>query len=357
MITVILLVVALFSLLVLVHEWGHFIVARRNGIEVEEFGIGFPPRLLWRKVKGTIYSINLFPLGGFVRLKGEDSASRAPGSFGTASFKSKAKVLLAGVGMNLAVAYLILTALAFTGLPPIVPNQFSLGQFEYAQPKQVMVVDVGQGSPAAVAGIRRGEVILGASGQTFAAEDELINFTRQHAGEEVVLKIKSGEAERDAKVKLRGPGATDGYLGVTPFQTYKIRYGWQAPLVAAGIMVQLIWATVAAFGGLLAGLISRGEVSQQVTGPVGVAVILGSIMELGISYLAMFVASISLSLAVINALPLPALDGGRLALITVPKIIRRPLSPQLEARIHTAGFIFLIALMIIVTVVDIKRFG
>lgn len=351
----ILLVVLIFGLLIFVHELGHFVAARRSGIEVEEFGFGFPPRVIGKKVGGTIYSINLLPLGGFVRLKGEDGSEGDTNSFAAAPYMTKVKVLLAGVGMNALIAYVILLVLAVTGIPPIVPNQFSLGETRYSESPRVLVVGVEDGSPAAQAGIKQGDTITSAGGEAITSDKELTSFTKENAGDEVEIKVVRGGEERSVNVQLKGPESKTGFLGVTPLTTYKQVYGWLSPIVAFGLLIQLMWLTLVGFGGLIAGLFLRAEVSNDVTGPVGIVVILQNIMQLGLSYLALFVASISVSLAVINALPIPALDGGRLAFTTVQRFSRRPLSQKTEAMVHATGFILLILLMLIVTIVDIQR--
>ncbi len=353
----ILLVVAIFAGLVLVHEWGHFRAARRGGVEVEEFGFGFPPRLFGWKRGGTLYSLNLLPLGGFVRLKGEHSADRQPGSFAAASKVVKTKILLAGVGMNLLVAYLILTVLAAVGLPPLIAGQFNVGHSHYSQPPQVLVAAVAAGSPAAQAGIMMGDFVISANGQNFNTADDLFNFTKANAGQTVTLAVKEGGQIVAKTVTLRPADAKDGFLGVTPLATSRLAYGWWAPVEAAGLAAQLVWGTLAAFGGLIAGLVAHARVSNQVTGPVGIVVILRNLLHLGAGYVAAFVASISLSLAVINALPIPALDGGRLALLVVQKISGRRLPQRTETLIHAVGFAVLIGLMILITVIDVRRLG
>lgn len=358
MIGIILLVVAVIGLLVFVHELGHFVVARRNGVAVEEFGFGFPPRLFGRKVGQTIYSINLLPLGGFVRLKGEDMADTSPHSFNAASYKTKAKILLAGVGMNALIAYIILLVLCVTGLPPVIEGQFSLGQPQVAQPRQVLVAAVGPDSAAAAAGIERGDIILSGNGQSFTSEQDLTTFTKANAGETVTFNVKRQTSNvEDVQVKLKSEqeAKQQGYLGVTPLQVYKLRYGWWSPLVALGLLAQIMLGTLAAFGGLIIGLFTRGQVAETVTGPVGIVVLFSNIVHLGWSYVALLVASISVSLAVINVLPVPALDGGRLALITVQKATKRSLSPRAEGLVHLVGFVALIALMLVVTLFDLKR--
>jgi regulator of sigma E protease len=356
MLGIIVLVVIIFSVLVVLHELGHFIVAKRNGIEVQEFGVGFPPKVWGVRRGGTLYSINLFPLGGFVRMKGESSADRSRGSFGGSSFTTKAKVLLAGVAANALIAYVVLVYLCLTGLPPVLPHQFSVGTPGYAQPKQVLALAVTPGSPAEQAGIVKGDLVLAAEGQALSSDQELVNFTKAHEGETVTLTIRHAGRDRNVSLQLRDSQAEGGRLGVLPFQTYRLRYSLPAAIVtAAGLAVQLMIGTVAAVGGLVAGLLTKARVSADVTGPVGIVMILKNLAWLGSAYVLLFITSISISLAVINALPFPALDGGRLALAVGQKLARKDLSARLETVVHLVGFGLLILLMIIVTVVDLRR--
>lgn len=352
----------MFGLLVFVHELGHFLAARRHGIVVEEFGFGFPPRLFSLQRRETRYSINLIPLGGFVRLQGESSDDRRAGSFGAAGFITKVKVLLAGVVMNVGTAYVILLGLCLTGLPPVIEGQFSLGTPHYGQPPQVLVASVGEGSPAAMAGLERGEVIQAANGQPLTEAEQLTDFTRAQAGQEVNLSIKRGEAERQVSLKLREPDSTEGFLGVVPIVTYTLRYGWWAPLVAAGLLGQLIGATavgLAQFFGqipaMIASLGGGGVPVETAAGPVGIVVIIKNVLQLGPSYLLLLTAAMSVSLAVFNVLPIPAIDGGRLAILAIQRLVRRQLQPRQEAWIHLTGFGLLILLMALVTVFDIRR--
>jgi regulator of sigma E protease len=221
-----------------------------------------------------------------------------------------------------------------------------------------MAVGVAKDSPAEKAGIKRGDKILSVDGRHFTTEDQLVAYTKAHAGQRVVLRLEHDGKVRETKVQLRSPDSKDGYLGVTPLQTYKQKYGFvDAVITAGGLTLQLMWATLAAFGGLIAGLFAHGQVSDQVAGPVGIVVLLNSVVELGAAYVLIFVASISISLAVVNALPLPALDGGRWLLSLVQRVTRRQLSEQTEGLVHAAGFLALILLMVVVTFFDIKRLG
>lgn len=356
LIGIILLIIVIFSFLVLTHEAGHFVMARRSGVEVEEFGLGFPPRIAGVRRGKTLYSINALPFGGFVRMKGENLTDTRPGTYGGASFGAKTRILFAGVTVNALTAFLILFGLALTGLPPLMAHQFSSGTPAYSQPKQVMVVDVLPSSPAAGAGLRRGDIILGSGGQKFSDEQDLLNFTKAHAGQTVRFQVSHHGNVRTVMPHLRPPQATNGYLGVTPFQTEKLKYDLpHAFVTAGGLTVQLVWATLTAFVGLVAGLFAHGTVSSNVAGPVGIVVLLKAVTNLGVAYVLIFVASIALSLAVINALPIPPLDGGGWALAAIQRLTRSRLSENLVGAVSFAGFAALVLLMLVVTFFDIKR--
>jgi regulator of sigma E protease len=354
---IIILVILIFGLVVLTHEFGHFIMARRGGVEVEEFGFGFPPRLTGIKRGGTLYSINLIPLGGFVKMKGEDSADLRPGSFGAASFKRKLAILVAGVVMNLLTAYVLFLYLTITGLPGSVQQDVGLPQPAVSLPKHLIVLDESKGSPAELAGIKRGDLILTAGGQNLTVEDQLVTYTKAHAGETVAFQVQHDGKAATREITLRDAvaGKTNGYLGVTPLQVYNVRYGWNAPWVAAEATVKLIWLTIVGFTGAIVGLFVHQQVSASVAGPVGIVVILSNIIYLGLNYVLFFVASIAVSLGALNALPIPALDGGRMAILIVGKLLRRQVSPQVEGMIHMAGYVALLAFMAIVTIADITR--
>jgi regulator of sigma E protease len=356
--TLALLVIGVFMVVVLVHELGHFWLARRNGVKVEEFGVGFPPRLFGRQMGETFYSVNLLPLGGFVKLKGENSADKSPNSLGAASFAAKAKILLAGVGMNLVLGYVLLLGLCLTGLPPLLEGQFTLGNPTLSQPKQVMVVKVSEESPAKEAGLKTGDVIKKVNGREITEEAQLLEFTKSQANQEVSLEVneRAGQS-RQVNVRLNDEeeAKAEGYLGITPFQTFKLRYGWEAPIVALGLLGQMVWGTLAGLASLVAQLVVGRNVADGVTGPVGIVSILGNLRHFGVAYLASFVVSISVSLAVLNALPIPALDGGRLALAVWQKVSGEEISPRREGQIHGIGFALLMILFLVITYIDVQR--
>ncbi|MBI4101120.1 site-2 protease family protein [Candidatus Microgenomates bacterium] len=353
--------VVLFALLVIVHESGHLVMARRAGVEVEEFGIGFPPRLFARRLgkAKTLYSLNLIPLGGFVRLKGEADQDKAKGSFGAARFSRKAKILLAGVAMNILAAYLLVLMLAWTGMPQLISNQFSLAIDERARRSEVIVVDVVKDSAAAKAGIQAGSVIKQINGTAITDRQSLLNYTHPRPGQTVNVIFSEGGAEHTSQVELGQADDGKGQLGVVPFDNTIVRYSWSAPLVALVITAQAIGLTLVGLARVIFGLITEGTASEAVAGavgPVGLFALLNSASQLGFAYIVLLIIAISISLAVINALPLPALDGGRLALISIFRAIKKPLSQKLESAVHTVGFVVLLMLVILISIFDAKRF-
>ncbi len=361
--------------LVVVHEFGHFIVARRNGVEVEEFGIGFPPTI-WRKhvksPKGNYdFSINLLPLGGFVKLKGEHDSDKSPGSFGASRMLAKVKIMLAGVGMNLLAAFILFTVLAAIGMPKLIDNQFTVKSDTRVTKQEVLIAYVEPGSPADKAGLKQRDQILSVGlpnePNGISSADDLPALTKRFAGKEIrILYVRSGQheatnttlrSEKDvnASQKTNNP---KGYLGIAPTEYTLQRSTWSAPIVAAGLIKQVTILTFKGLGTVFSNLF-RGNVSQatsQVAGPVGIFVLLKDGSLLGYNFILMIIAVISLTLALINALPIPALDGGRLFLTVVFRAVKRPLKQKTEEWVHGAGFVFLLILIVLITIVDIRRF-
>lgn len=368
MLTVILIII-LFASLVILHEWGHFVAARRNGVEVEEFGIGFIYRLWAKKVGKTIYSINVLPLGGFVRLKGEDSNDTGKGTFASASIGAKTKILLAGVAVNILTCFVMVYVLCLTGLPALSGGfEPSFLHSSYAQPKQLILVDVVPGSPAASVGLKRGDYVLDGNGKALATDDDLRNFTKDNAGKIVTLTVRSAGDERDVTVKLRGPNVTSGYLGVESQQVYKLKYDPLSAVAAAAYVTGALFvATVVgvvklilSIPVLIMGLFAKGVPAQadQASGPIGIFFLFEGVTALGLSYLFLLMANIAAALAAFNVMPIPALDGGRLAIIWVEKLRGRKIQPETEARIHAIGFMALIAFVVLISVYDLrKQFG
>ena len=370
-----LLIIALllFFGLVIVHEYGHFKAARRGGVEVEEFGIGFPPKAkTLTKKNGTEYTLNWLPLGGFVRLKGEHDADTEPGSYGAASLWTKVKILVAGVFMNLITAIGILTILALVGMPKLFDNQFTVESDTTVVKNDVLIAFVDEDSPAAQAGIQERDVLLGIGPvgdiHEVNSADALPTLTEQFAGSEVVVQTRDDKGEvSENTVLLRTTEEVEaskdtddpkGYLGVAPTEYTLRRSTWSAPIVAIGTAGEFTWLTLKGIGTALADVFTgnAGRAADQVAGPVGIFVIIKDGTLLGYEFVLMIIAVISLTLAIMNALPIPALDGGKLFVTLLFRAIKKPLTPRTEEWIHGTGFFLLMALFVLITVVDVRRF-
>jgi regulator of sigma E protease len=372
--SVILLILGLllFVGLVVAHEFGHFIVARRNGVEVEEFGIGFPPKIWSKKTKkGFLFSINLLPLGGFVRLKGEHDADIEPGTFGASSTWVKTKIMVAGVGMNLLVALIFFTILAWLGMPQLISNQFSIKSDSKVIKNEVLVGTVQNNSPAAKAGLHPRDQLLDiASGSNIkyvSKANGLPNITEYFAGKSVTITyLRNGQTHsanmtlvstKEVQASLK-TNNSKGYLGVAPTEYTLQRSTWSAPIVALGITKQF---TVLTFKGLWTAITSllhgnTAAASSQVSGPVGIFVLLKDGSLLGYQLTLMIVAIVSLSLAIMNVLPIPALDGGHLFVTYISRILKKPVAQNVEDWVYGVSFVFLLGLVALITVVDVKRF-
>lgn len=362
----------LFIGLVLIHEYGHYITARRGGVEVEEFGLGFPPRAkIITERKGTIYTLNWLPLGGFVRLKGEHDSAKAAGSFGAAPLRTKIMIMVAGVFMNLATAFVLLTFLALAGMPKLIENQFTVSSDTKKVKQQVLIGYIEPDSPATQAGLQTRDqlVSINSNGETYpvnAAED-LPAITSSNAGQEIKLNIKRSGQDKTLNTKLRteteveASRKTDnpqGYLGIGPTEYTIQRSTWSAPIVAAGFMKQVTELTFKGLGSALAALFSgnSAKASEQVAGPVGIFVLLKDGSALGYEFVLIIIAIISLTLAIMNILPIPALDGGRLFVALLFRAFRKPLKQRTEDLIHGTGFMLLMVLFVLITIVDVRRF-
>ncbi len=427
-------IVGLIVLMVLVvaHEFGHFLAARRNGVRVLEFGIGFPPKAMawkynakqrkwiriprseWNKNSitktvgvtkneqatssdtskdnhkliedGLIFSINWLPIGGFCQMDGESAEDTRKGTFGHASFLAKTKILFAGVAMNWLVAIIILTILAWTGMPQFLENQFTIDADTRTRLAPVEVVSVLEGSPAEKAGFQAGDKIIAVNGGTVEWSSQIKEYNSAHAGEEVSYLVSDSCEElytcdkensvRELKVKLN-PEDSEYLLGVSMESSQSLSYStWSAPLVGIGLSAQMTGETYKGLGEMLWNLISGvgaqfsfdGEVRESgresistvgdsVSGPVGiVGVLFPSFTAAGPTNLAFLAALISISLACMNVLPIPALDGGRWLLIAIYKLRHKKLTKATEEKIVARAFMILLALLAVVTILDISRF-
>lgn len=419
--------IIILGVLVFVHELGHFLVARRNGIKAEEFGFGFPPRvigvqffhgtekeevreiesvdvkmsdmktaegeiiqemitekfhtttkevpvkkwrIIWGKDRddekeindlafakeknlsgGTIYSLNWFPIGGFVRIKGEDGdAKNDPESFAGKSAWIRVKVLVAGVLMNFIFAWLFLSMTFMLGAYKDVTG-------ENAQGSKVLVEGIEDNSPAQSMDLRIGDVLIkGNDNVNFNNVEDVQNFVSANKGQSIILHVERGKqlvalSGTPREQAVQGQGA----LGISSLgEVVMVRYSffeslWKGIIEIGGIILMMLE--------VLRRLVSGNRAGLTVTGVVGIAAYTGQVIPLGFSFILRFAAILSVNLGIVNALPFPALDGGRILFILIEKIKGSPVSQKVEQIFHTVGFFILILLMLVVTYFDFLRFN
>ncbi len=430
--------IGIFCLLSLVtaHEFGHFLMARRNGVRVLEFGICFPPRAKawvrkqrknkdgkpltkkngkpvykWEKIPrkdwkkpqdGLIFSLNLLPIGGFCQMDGESDADTREGTFGAGTFWTKTKILFGGVMMNWLVSFVLFTVLAWTGMPVVLDNQFSIDIDKTTVHSVVTVTKVEENSPAERAGFKLGDKILKIGDEEVYTSLDVTNENAKHAGEETVYRIERtitycGEdgqytvglcasdvihpspeqIQIDLKTTLNEKDNEYGYLLGVEMESdlyNKNFYTWSAPIVGVGTSIQLTAETFKGLGGMLWNLIS-GAISQlnpddaareagrqaietageSVSGPVGI-ISMFIYLSSDINIVLLLFGIISVSLACMNVLPIPALDGGRWLMIFCARLKHKRLTKKKEEKIVSKALFVLFALMILITILDVIRF-
>jgi len=364
---------AVLSVLVVVHELGHFLAARWNGIGVEEFGLGFPPRLIgwfkngrghwrivgWRPAKHqhTIFSLNWIPLGGFVKLRGENGIDR-PGdsqSFNNKNAGQRILVVIAGVIMNIVLAAIIFIVGLSIGWPQATDNLSSQARVVN---QQIAIIEVVPDSPANQAGLQAGDLITSINQQAIGSISQLRQLNQESAGQSLNYQIKRQEAVLDIQIKpqIIDGGNSQYTIGAALAESGLVSYSWPRAIWEGLRLTALSLKDIASgFWQLLSGLFHGHNMADQVAGPVGIAVLTGQISSLGFIYLLQFVALLSLNLAFINILPLPALDGGRLLFIAIEKITGHRTKAQIEALVHNIGFILLLSLIVLITFQDVGR--
>ncbi len=356
MILTIILFLLVLSVLVLVHEWGHFIVAKKVGIKVEEFGIGFPPRIFaWKDKNGMEWSINAIPIGGFVKLFGQNGDEKDnPESFASKSKLKRFAVLFAGVFMNFILAIVFFTIALGVGVPKIVEGEISDNII--VDDVQIQIVEVIPGSPADKAGLKMGDVLVSMKGQEFDSGEDARVAMREMSQEGYLDLIieRSGIyqailVETDYIESIGALGA-----GVGLYEVGIVRYPWyQAPIQGIIETVTYTIAILIAFYQMIAGIVVGSGVSSSVAGPIGIAIMTGDVARIGFTYFIQFAAILSINLAILNILPFPALDGGRIIFLAVEWIKGKPVNKTVEAVIHNLGFLVLMVLILLITFRDI----
>jgi len=346
--------VIVLSVIVLVHEAGHFFVAKKMGVKVEEFGFGIPPKLWSKKIGETVYSINLLPFGGFVKLHGENSEDEVTDvnrAFLNKSKKARTLILSAGVIMNFLLAIFAFSIVySFSGIP--------------RETDKVKILEVTTGSPAQVAGIVPGDIVKVVAKEEINSVSQFVNLVDEAKGEKLKITIERviGDETEDKNVTLtprENPPEDEGPLGVVITAT-EIYYPpiWQRPFVGIyyGFKEAVFWgrALVLGFVGIFANLF-KGVTPKDIAGPVGIFALTSQAATIGALAVVNFIGILSVNLAILNIIPFPALDGGRILFIVVEGIIGKRVTPKIEAMIHTIGFMILLLLLLAITAHDIKN--
>ena len=356
MIWTILLFFVVLSVLVIAHEWGHYAAAKKIGADVEEFGLGFPPRIFtWKGKDGMIWSFNAIPIGGFVKIRGESGQDRSgPGSFAIKSIFQRLFVLAAGVIMNLVLAAALFSVGFLVGIPAI--TEGGVSNAAIVQNEAIRVAEILSGSAGDEAGLQLGDTLVSIDGQEFEtsqqARDALVAQDQDQTFQVTVLRD-------DEMLELTAnPKMEEGYdreiLGIALLETGTVRYPVHlAPL--KGVETTYIYTRdiSVAFYQIIKNLIVGEDPGVELSGPVGIAVMTGEVASMGFVYLLQFSAILSINLAIINILPFPALDGGRIFFVMIEAVRRKPTSPEFEAVVHNLGFVVLMLLVIFVTYKDI----
>ena len=341
--TTVLLFVVVLSLLVLAHELGHFVTAKLAGIKVQEFGLGFPPRVFGIRRGETLYSLNALPLGGFVKMLGENGEVFEPRAFASQRCGVRAIVLIAGSAMNLFLVPLFLTAAFMIGAPePCLACQ------------TVQVHGVIPGGAGEAAGLRPGDLVGTVDGELVRTPDDLRRLVRASIGRPVSVHLRRAGTQLDLSVTPRE--VTDEQQGAIGVQLgpeiviVRHSLGDAIPRALVGVG-RLLETFPEALHSLL-----RGESGAELSGPIGIAWGTGRAAQAGWSHLLAFVAFLSLNLTVFNMLPLPGLDGGRLVFVLIEALRHgRRVRPRIEGAIHLGGMVLFLALMAFASVNDVRR--
>lgn len=334
------------SLLIFFHEFGHFLAAKIFGVPVEEFGFGYPPRALGKRIGETLYSLNLIPFGGFCKFQREGFSSR--------SKRRRGLIIFSGVLANFVLGWLFLSFLFAIG-NPVLKNL------------EVEVIEVDQGSPAEKAGISEGDAILSIAGTTVETPDELFEETRNYLGQEVELNVrmhKCAKAQEEClrKVKLVpretppvGEGAMGIVMGLSGEESLEKTPILTAPLRGFSESARILGEMVLGVGEMLKKLVLEFRAPRELAGPVGIYQMTAIASKLGFRYLIQFVAFLSLNLSLLNLFPIPALDGGQLLFIAIETVRGKKISDEVEQLVNAAGMAFLALLAILLTIQDVKR--
>ena len=336
------------SFLILIHEFGHYYLAKKNGMLVEEFGLGLPPRLWGKKIGETIYSINWLPFGGFVKIFGDspEDLKKNPRlikrAFNHKSWYRQLSVIVAGPVMNFLLAVVVISYMFTKGT--------------YLPANKVTVVEAQINSPAKLAGLHKNDVILTIAGHKVQTSAELIRLSKKYSNQLVTLKVV--RQNRVLKIKItprKNPPKDQGALGavITDLELKKYPF-YQAPFIGLKESIKISLAFYQELGRILWQFGTGGQPQVEVAGPVGIVKLTGEAITYGFDAVIQLVGLLSLNLALINIIPFPALDGGQLAFVLFEGLTRKKINENLKAKINAAGFMLLIFLLILVTFKDLQ---
>ena len=388
MIITILIFVLILGILVFVHELGHFLIAKRMGMAVHEFGFGFPPRLIgWRKkdlklskfsfknweiiagpklktnlnnenVDNTIYSLNALLFGGFVKIKGEQGDhQKDSNSFASKKPWQRFLTLSAGVGMNFFLGIILLSIGFAIGPPTFINDQTP--KKAIIKEIHIQILQVADNSPASEAKIKAGDIIRFVDNAEIVELLQFQDYIKEKLEVPITITYTRGQESNTVTITPKDLNNTgEGLLGVWLAETGLISYPWYLA-IWNGIKATfaIIWQIAAALYLIIKNLLTAQSIGSDIAGPIGIAVMTGQVAKLGFIYLLQFTALLSINLAIINILPIPALDGGRILFLIIEKIKGKPINQRIESTIHNIGFLLLIGLIILVTFKDISRFS
>lgn len=342
--------IAVLSILIFIHELGHFLVARKFGVKVEEFGLGLPPRIFGKKIGETLFSLNWIPFGGFVRLYGEDYLQKGIKSKRALCNKPKhvrALVAAAGVFGNFLLAVVCFSIVySFTGIP--------------IETDKVIIEAIAKNSPAEQAGLLPDQQIVSIDGKPVGLTRDFVDHVKDKQGKEILVATvdKEGRQKEYHLVPRENPPEGEGAIGVAITSVEMVFYPiWQMPFRGAwfGVKEAVAWGMmiISGFAAMIVGLF-YGKV-PQVAGPVGIYQITANVVEQSWLLTLQFVGVLSINLMILNLLPFPALDGGRLLFIGIEAVVRKRIKPQIEQYVHMAGMVFLLSLMLLITFNDVRK--
>lgn len=343
--------------LVTIHEMGHFLLAKKFGVKVEEFGIGYPPRIIAKKIGGTTYSLNLLPFGAFVRMPGEIERSDDPNSFSRQSLWKRFLIAFGGVFSFWVIAAVLFGVVFGLGAPIMIADEETVNVSE----AKVNIVGVASGSPADIVGLKIGDVIkgfeIGDLRYDVTKIKEVKEISGENKGKDTILIIERGkEILKVSLIPRVAPPAGEGSMGIALIRTAIQQYPWYlAPFKGVSAVGEMTGAVIKAYVGAVRNLFSGQPSGVEVMGPIGVFQMLAQTQEMGLIYFLNFLALISIQLAIFNLLPIPAVDGGRILFLAIEAVRKKPVSEKTQQRMIAFSFMTLLIFMLWITINDVAK--